>query len=283
MNTTGLRQSILTFLCVSVVTAVSACNTEGLWSDRQASRGATAYESRSSDADVSNGAVDIAIADSHEVDLVEAVVTHRTQYRRNLEKLHTYYGTHGYAAKEQWAKFELDRLNKVMPFRYVMDAEIPSSALRATDKIEEADALYEKAVELIKRAGHGKSVLYRQDLMIEAARVFKDLIERYPTSDKIDDAAFYCGEIHKDYLPGQGAIAVRWYERVWTWNPDTLYPARFNAAVVYDFRLHDRDRALELYHGVVEKEATHTANVREATRRIHALTAESDASGRSVH
>ncbi len=114
--------------------------------------------------------------------------------------------------------------------------------------------------------------MYRRNLMIRAARVFRELIERYPTSDKIDDAAFFCGEIHKEYLPGQEALAVRWYERAWTWNPDTSHPARFQAAVVYDYRLHDRDRALEVYQSVVKQETSHKSNVRFAMRRIHELT-----------
>ena len=93
-------------------------------------------------------------------------------------------------------------------------------------------------------------------------------------SEKIDDAAFYCGEIHKEYLPGQELIAVKWYERAWEWNPDTTHPARFQAAVVYDYSLHDRDRALELYQHVVAHETNDKNNVRFASRRIRELTAD---------
>jgi TolA-binding protein len=140
------------------------------------------------------------------------------------------------------------------------------------DQIKEADALYEKGLELMRRGGHGVPVIYRQDRMIEAAETFRDLIKRFPSSDKIDDAAFLCGEIHKEYLPGQEQIAVKWYERTWTWNPETPHPARFQAAVVYDYRLHDRNRALELYQSVVRNESANKSNVRFATRRIHELT-----------
>ncbi|MFQ5592384.1 MAG: hypothetical protein ACE5HE_14585, partial [Phycisphaerae bacterium] len=80
----------------------------------------------------------------------------------------------------------------------------------------------------------------------------------------------------KEYLPGQEPIAVKWYERAWTWNPETPLAPRFQAAVVYDYRLHDRDRALELYHGVVNHETTHKTNVRFASRRIHELTASTE-------
>jgi Tfp pilus assembly protein PilF len=94
----------------------------------------------------------------------------------------------------------------------------------------------------------------------------------YPESDKIDDAAFQLGEIHKDYLPKQEALAVTWYERAWTWNPQTPYPARYNAAVVCDYRLNDRDKALELYRQVLAEETdVSKLNRRFAMRRIETL------------
>jgi hypothetical protein len=110
--------------------------------------------------------------------------------------------------------------------------------------------------------------------MLQALDVFVDLIRRYPSSNKIDDAAFWCGEIHKEYLKDQEPIAVRWYERAYTWDPDTPHPARFQAAVTYDFRLHDRARALELYRRVVDTETANKSNVSFAVTRIHQLTAE---------
>lgn len=215
--------------------------------------------------------VDIQIAEAQEVDLVEALVESRALYHRNLELLRDYYRARGYAMKEKWAAFELEGLRSVKAFRYVLDAEIPSDALRASDSIPEADALFAQGEELMRRGGHNVPILYRQDLMIQAAATFRDMIERYPTSDKIDDAAFLCGEIHKEYLKDQEVIAVRWYERAWTWDPNTPHPARFQAALVYDYRLHDRSRALELYREVAGREEG-GADARFAIRRIGELT-----------
>jgi hypothetical protein len=42
--------------------------------------------------------------------------------------------------------------------------------------------------------------------------------------------------------------------------------------VVYDYRLHDRDRALELYQSVLKNETAGQSNLRFATRRIQELT-----------
>ena len=218
------------------------------------------------------GGVDIAVVEPREVDIVENLVAHREAYRKALEQLRNYYQDHGYADKTQWAAYELKGLQGVKQFRYLLDAEVASDTLRPAEVIAEADALYEQGLKLLRGGGHGVPAIYREDRMIQAARVFRSVIEQHPTSDKIDDAAFYLGEIHKEYLPDQEQIAVKWYERAWTWNPQTPHPARFQAAVVYDYRLHDRDRALELYRGVTRHESAIPGNVRWAVRRIEELT-----------
>lgn len=131
----------------------------------------------------------------------------------------------------------------------------------------------------MRKGGHGGlPALYREGPMVEAVGVFRELIEQHPGSDKIDDAAFMLGEIHKEYLKNQELIAVQWYERSFTWDPATPHPARFQAAVVYDYRLHDRDRALELYRRVLQEETSRRSNVDFATRRIEQLTKETSRS-----
>lgn len=219
------------------------------------------------------GGVDLALAQRHEIDLVESVLEHRSEYQRQLRMLQDYYVEKGFDEKAAWATKELRGFQTVMRFRYLMDAEVPSDLLRPVDRVTEADAMYERGLDLMKRGGHGIPALFREDRMIQSAEVFRSLIQQYPSSDKIDDAAFYLGEIHKEYLRGQESIAVKWYERAWTWNPATPHPARFQAAVVYDYRLHDRDQALELYQAVLDHEASIPSNVRWASRRIGELIA----------
>lgn len=223
---------------------------------------------------ITKGGVDIDVTDSQEVDLVESVITHRDLYRQNLERLHDYYATKGYSSKRDWAAFELGGLRKIRGFRYIQDAEIPSGDLRPVASIAEADSVYQKGLAYMRAGGHGIPGVYREDRMVQAAETFRELIHRYPNSDKIDEAAFYLGEIHKEYLPDQEPIAVKWYERSLQWNPQTEHPVRFQAAVVYDYRLHDRDRALELYKAVLSSETASGSNVEFATRRIAELTRE---------
>ncbi|MCC7292135.1 MAG: hypothetical protein IT449_08765 [Phycisphaerales bacterium] len=207
-----------------------------------------------------------------EADLAEEVVTHRDAYVSSLRSLRDAYAAGGNTARRDQAAAELAGLEKVQQFHYMLDAEVPPVDLKPTLSIPEADRLYASAVKLMKQGGSGIPGLYRQEKMLEALNAFKSVINLYPTSDKIDDAAFYAGEIHKEYFPEQELIAVRWYERSMLWNPKTPHPVRFQAAVIYDYRLHDRARALELYHGVLEQEKDiDLSNTRFSSRRIDEL------------
>ncbi len=259
-------------VCLCIGVGIGGCNVDGRWARSRAFAGPEQEQASSARLTGLQEGVDIAIANAQEVDIVEALLGYRQHYHRSLEQLRDYYRSHGYLSKQQWTEFELQGLRGVKQFRYLLDAEVASDALRPVEQIQEADALYDKGLELMQRGGHDIPGVYRQDRMIEAAELFRQLIERFPNSDKIDDAAFLCGEIHKEYLPGQETIATRWYERAYTWNPDTPNPARFQAALVYDYRLHDRDRALELYRAAVQFESAHTGNARFASRRIDELT-----------
>ncbi len=262
-NAHGAAFGILVAVLLGV--GLYGCNVDPRWSTRFGTRDSLTGHG-------GKGAVDITAADEHEVDLVEAVAASRNAYHKNLKALFDYYSRNGYDAKRSWAAMELNGLRAVKKFGYLLDAEVPSGRLAAKDSIPEADKLYKQGVALMRRGGHGIPGIFRQDRMIEAAEVFRQMIHDYPTSDKIDDAAFLCGEIHKEYLEGQEPIAVKWYERAWTWDPHTPHPAKFNAAVTYDYRLHDRDRALELYHEVANDPDSTPANARFAVRRIEELT-----------
>lgn len=254
-----------------LVVGVSGCNVDARWAQTTEQPGSVDTQGASAQLAVKHE-TDISIASAQEVDLVETTLDYRARYLKSLARLRDYYEAHGYITKADWAVFELEGLRRVKQFRYLLDAEVPSDALRPVEQIAEADELYERARGLMRRGGHGVPVVYRGDRMIEAAKLFRELIERFPASDKIDDAAFFSGEIHKDYMPGQDEIAVRWYERVWTWNPQTQHPARFEAATIYDYRLHDRARALELYRKSLDEESQHKGNSRFAARRIRELT-----------
>jgi len=264
-------QSLLSGPCLFLLVVTTAgCNVDG----RAVSAKFSQDDPRLASRRASGRGVDMSIVEGQEVDLVEAVAQHRGAYHEALMRLKRFYESRGYMTKVKWAETELRDLGLVKQFRYMMDAEVAAESLRPTETIAEADQLLEQGLDLMRRGGHGVPGLFRRDRMVEAAETFRTLIEQYPTSDKIDDAAFYCGEIHKEYLPGEETIAVKWYERCWTWNPETPHPARFQAAVVHDYRLHDRDKALELYRAAVQRESQHAGNTRFASSRISELTGE---------
>jgi hypothetical protein len=98
-----------------------------------------------------------------------------------------------------------------------------------------------------------------------------DLVHTYPTSTRIALSAYYIGEIYKEYFD-ENYRGVLWYERAWQWDPGITQPARFQAAVVYDYRLHHRGKAVELYRLVLQDETFNVTNTLFAERRIEELT-----------
>jgi tetratricopeptide (TPR) repeat protein len=217
----------------------------------------------------------IPVANRTEVDLVEELIMHRAMYARCLRALVTYYTDRGYINKANWAQNELNDLRQVKPYRYIEDAQVPQTDLRPTESILEADKLYEEGLQLMEKGGHGVPVFYNQKTMKLALSKFKQLINEYPNSDKIDDAAFMIGEIHKEYFENQDdEIALKWYQRALDWNPNLPYPARFQMAVIYDYRLHERENALEMYQRVVENERFNKSNLEFAKTRIEQLSSE---------
>lgn len=219
----------------------------------------------------------VKIADRAEADLVEELVLHRAMYARYLEALVTYYTEHGDGMKAAWARTELNDFRKyVKPYRYILDAEVPPSSLRPAESIAEADQLFNEGRSLMKKGGHGVAVFYNQTTMKQALSKFKELVTRYPTSDKIDDAAFWIGKIHKEYFEeNDNLLSIEWYKRSIDWNPATPHPSRFELAVMYDYRMHERENALYWYQQVLEKDAQgDQSNVRFSHARIRQLTKE---------
>ena len=141
----------------------------------------------------------IPVAERAEVDLVEELILHRAMYARYLRVLATYYSEQGYERKAKWARSELNDLLRVKPYRYIEDAETPVATLQPTESIAEADALYEEGLALMKKGGGNVPIFFNRETMTLALAKFKELVDKYPSSDKIDDAAFQIGEIHKEY------------------------------------------------------------------------------------
>jgi len=201
-----------------------------------------------------------------EVDLVERMAVHRSAYRAELAKLVDYYTTSGDATKLRWAQKEMASL---VQYRYLMPAEAMQVALAPTDSIEEADVLFEEARQLYWEAKR-LVVITDADKLRMALRGFNKLITNYPTSDKIDDAAYRAGQIYEHFKDYE--IAAVYYQRAFQWDENTPYPARFKAAYVLDKRLHMRKQALTIYRLAIQKESRYEGNTEFARKRILDMT-----------
>ncbi len=177
-----------------------------------------------------------------EADMVEQLQQIRRTYKRLLEE----------QQDQSWAKRELNDLNHVRMYPYIVEVDLQNTDLTPRDSIVEADRLFAEAFKQFQNSKYLPFINNKRGLK-EALDKFVLLIKTYPTSDKIDDAAFYAGEISKEYF-NDDVQAVRFYEMALKWDPKTPHPVRFQCAVIYDFRLHDRARAMALYQQVLTQE-----------------------------
>jgi len=204
-----------------------------------------------------------------EADIVEQMVIDRQAYRTGLESLIAHYKATGNDMKLRWAEDELKSLEQVPQYNYIVDAAIAGPELKATASIREADLMFADAVRL-EREAKRLIVIYDEDLLRTVLAKYNEIINRHPSSDKIDDAAFRAGgilEYFKDYT-----LAVLYYKRAYQWDPQTENPAMFKAASVLDKYLLRRAEALELYEKAVERESLGENYKQIARRRIEAIT-----------
>ncbi len=201
-------------------------------------------------APANNGSGEV-VGSTDEIDLVEQVATYRRSYRRSLELLVQHYTVVGDNRKLGWAKEELRSLDRMPQYRYIIDAEVMPANLSATARIPKADELYLDAVETHRQA-QPIGILKDEEQLRVALEKYNQLIRQYPTSDKIDDAAYRAADIYEYFNDFE--IALLYYQRAYQWDPDTPYPARFHAASILDKKLHRRGEALEIYQDAVLRE-----------------------------
>jgi len=203
-----------------------------------------------------------------EVALVEEVARARNAYGRALQALTDYYMERGTAFKLDWLHSEINAFNKIPKVQYLGVAELAGPELRPMRRIPAADQLFREG---INYKDYPAFPPQKKDYLKLALEKFQTIIEKYPDSDKIDDAAFRMGEIYGGWYFEDWTRAVQCYERCWQWNPKTDYPAYFNAAKIYDEKLRNRVKAVELYNRVVA-ESNNPDLVKQASERIKTLT-----------
>jgi tetratricopeptide (TPR) repeat protein len=214
------------------------------------------------------------VSKSNEKDLAAQMAVDRQKYRRGLELLVDHYTKTGNSMKLGWAQKELNALSTMPQYDYIIEATMAGPGLKPSKSLSDADALYAEAVRLEEQASPLR-VIRDEGLLRMALEKYNQLISKYPTSDKIDDAAFRAGGIYeyfKDYT-----LAVQSYQRTYQWNPQTPTPAMFKAAYLLDTQLGRRVEALKLYEDALSKITTSTEHrqwVALAERRVKELSGE---------
>jgi tetratricopeptide (TPR) repeat protein len=213
------------------------------------------------------------LRNQNEVSLVDEVSRTRKAYARAMLALRDYYTSRGNATKLDWVNAEYTAYDKSPKAMYLGVSELGSPTLKPSRRIEAADKLYEEGLQFkdypampAPMSNPGKDTYLKK-----ALEKFQTIIEKYPESDKIDDAAFRMGEIYGGWYFEDWTRAVQCYERCWQWNPRTEYPAVLNAAKIYDKNLKNRAKAVELYNRVLT-ESNNPDQVKQAREAIKNLT-----------
>ncbi|UCE50264.1 MAG: tetratricopeptide repeat protein [Phycisphaerales bacterium] len=185
-----------------------------------------------------------------ETDLVEEMAISRQAYQTGLEQLVAYYSRTGNNLKLEWARKELKALNVMTKYTYII-GPTPGDQ-RATTPIRTADDLFYSAQALEKSAGPVIGIRDKNKLRLALGQ-YEQLIKDYPSSDKIDDAAFQAGVILEEL--GDYMVALDYFRSAFKWDPETIYPARFKTAYILDKHLHRYAEALVLYNEALKTEA----------------------------
>ncbi len=259
-----MARIILTVGLIVLLNVLTGCNGEG--------PGRARIRLRPPRERVSIGQVDV--AGMRESDIVEQLAENRLAYRRGLETLAKYYAETGSNMNLSWAEKELTALNSMLQYNYIVEAALAGPNLKATTPNHRADDLYYDGL-LLEDKARRLIIIKNGKLLRQALEKYNQLIRNYPSSDKIDDAAYRAAGIYEESK--EYAIAALYYQRTFQWNPDTHYPAVFNAAYVLDIKLRRRAEALELYQQAVKTEGLHYSYVEFAQNRIAELTKSEEA------
>jgi tetratricopeptide (TPR) repeat protein len=211
-----------------------------------------------------------AVLDRDERVLIERAVAARREYLAALEDLGQYYTDSGQAEKAQAVDKMQTTFNHARTYMYDL-ASLPAADLTPAVVYAEADELYAEAKRLYEE---GKVLLkLTPDLEKEEQALvkFKQLIADYPNSTKIALSAYFIAEIYKEFFD-ENILAVHWYKRAWQWDPEIDQPARFQAATVYDMRLDNVPKAVELYRAAIKHDPYRLGNDNFARGRIIELT-----------
>jgi TolA-binding protein len=201
-----------------------------------------------------------------DVEMVERLLSVRRDYQLILENLRAHYMATGDIEHARWAEDELVQYHRIPKHPYRLELDLPPPSLQGNNNIPEANDLYRRAMHF-KDKGWGTDYLDNQR---RAELLFQQMLTNYPQSDKISDAAYQLGDIYESKAFHMYDRAAGYFERCFQWNPKTQFDARLRAARLYDRMLNERNRAIEIYKEITQRE-TDAKRMEEAQRRLTEL------------
>jgi TolA-binding protein len=201
--------------------------------------------------------------DASDIELVERLIVARRDYQKTLEMLRAHYLKTGDLERARWAEEELVQFHRIPKQAFRLELDVPPPKLGPTSNVPEANKLYTRGM-TVKDKGFGTDYIDNQR---RAEILFQKILTEYPQSNKIDDAAYQLGSIYESKAYKHYRRAAAYYERCFQWNPQTHFDARLRAARLYDGKVNDRARAIELYREVTTHE-TDPKLVAEAQKRL---------------
>ena len=123
----------------------------------------------------------INVTQAGEIDIVEDVETHRQAYKQTLEMLVRYYEKTGNNTKLDWAQKELNALNVMPQYSYIIPV-VTSRQYRATTSIQEADMLFDDAKAFERQATPLIDLVTNENFYRLALSRFEQLIKKYQPS-----------------------------------------------------------------------------------------------------
>ncbi|MCI0701296.1 MAG: tetratricopeptide repeat protein [Planctomycetia bacterium] len=206
-------------------------------------------------------------AATSDVQLVERCLTARKDYENSLKALYEYYAKIGDKQRMMWTERELMAYHLMWKPSYNLDVkDVPPPTLQASINVKEANDLYKAAMEY-KGKGFGDDYILN---MRRAELLLREVLEKYPNSDKIGDVAYQLGEIYESRAYKQYDRAAKYYERSFQWVKGARTDARLRAAVLYDKQLNERSKAIELYRSVIDND-TDPDRIKQAEKRLAEL------------
>jgi tetratricopeptide (TPR) repeat protein len=202
-----------------------------------------------------------------DVQLVERCLSARKEYEASLKALYEHYAKAGDKLRLQWTEKELMAYHMMWKPSYNLDVkDVPPPTLEARVNVKEANDMYRAAMEY-KGKGFGDDYILN---MRRAELLLREILEKYPNSDKIGDVAYQLGDMYESRAYKQHDRAAKYFERSFQWVKGSRTDARLRAATLYDKQLNERSKAIELYRAVIDHD-TDPDRLRQAEKRLAEL------------